>query len=251
MADNRKGNNVKRDTVRKESTKSASVRKDNVRRDTVKKDSVRREPVKSSSVRREPVKWDNTRNDNVKKDPVRRENIKSDMVKSDITKRTSWTEESRVQYKDRSTGYDNRADMRRRPQSGSGSSLAGMIVVILIIVLVAAYFIFGSKANGQGIIKNITITVTDDTGTNTVYECETDAEYLIDAVNEINSLDIQGQEGAYGLFIYSINGVTADYSVDQSYWAIYVNGEYGNYGIDAQPVADGDEYSFVYEISAD
>lgn len=250
MADNRKGNNVKRDTVRKESTKSAAVRKDNIRRDTVKKDSVRREPVKSNTVRRDAVKWDNTRNDNVKKAPVRRDNVKSSSMKT-----TSWTEGNRDTYKDKGMGWDNRvdnrADMRRRPQTGSGSSLAGMIVVILIIVLVAAYFIFGSTAHGQGISKSITITVTDDTGTNTVYESETEAEYLIDAVNEIKSLDIQGQEDAYGLFIYSINGVTADYSVDQSYWAIYVNGEYGNYGIDTQPVADGDEFAFVYEISAD
>ncbi|MBR4445115.1 MAG: DUF4430 domain-containing protein, partial [Solobacterium sp.] len=51
----------------------------------------------------------------------------------------------------------------------------------------------------------------------------------------------------YGLFINAVNGLTADYDKDGAYWAIYVNGEYGSYGADQQPVTDKDTYSFVYE----
>ena len=46
--------------------------------------------------------------------------------------------------------------------------------------------------------------------------------------------------------VVEINGVTADYNVDQSYWAFYVNDEYCNYGVDSQPVADGDVFRIEY-----
>ncbi len=126
--------------------------------------------------------------------------------------------------------------------------LIAAAAVLVVAVLAVVYVVFGPKAQGGS--KNITVIVTDDAGTETVYESRTDAEYLIDAVKEIDGLDVQGTEGDYGMFINSINGITADYNIDQAYWAIYVNGEYGTYGIDAQPVADGDEFSFVYERSA-
>ena len=57
---------------------------------------------------------------------------------------------------------------------------------------------------------------------------------------------IPGSDSEYGLFITSINGITADGS-DGAYWSIYVNGEYGQYGADSQPVNDGDAFSFRYE----
>lgn len=41
----------------------------------------------------------------------------------------------------------------------------------------------------------------------------------------------------YGLFVDTINGETANYNVDGSYWAAYVNGKYGQYGVDSQPVS--------------
>ncbi len=126
--------------------------------------------------------------------------------------------------------------------------LIAVAAVLAVVVLAVVYVVFGPKAQGGS--KNITVIVTDDAGTETVYESRTDVEYLIDAVKEIDGLDVQGTEGDYGMFINSINGIKADYNIDQAYWAIYVNGEYGTYGIDAQPVADGDEFSFVYERSA-
>ena len=43
-----------------------------------------------------------------------------------------------------------------------------------------------------------------------------------------------------------VNGVKADYTADGAYWAFFVNGEYCNYGIEEQPVLDGDVFSIVY-----
>ena len=47
--------------------------------------------------------------------------------------------------------------------------------------------------------------------------------------------------------IKSVNGEVADYDKDASYWSFYVNGEYCNYGVDSQPVKDGDAFLIQYE----
>ena len=33
---------------------------------------------------------------------------------------------------------------------------------------------------------------------------------------------IAGEEGAYGLYVKQVNGITADYDVDQTYWSFYI-----------------------------
>ena len=83
-------------------------------------------------------------------------------------------------------------------------------------------------------------------------EGTTDAEYLKEVMDELTENDeftYEGTDSDYGIMINTINGVTADYNVDGAYWAIYVNGEYGQYGADTQPVADGDAFQFVYETA--
>ena len=35
---------------------------------------------------------------------------------------------------------------------------------------------------------------------------------------------IAGEESQYGLYVKTVNGMTADYDVDGSYWAFYING---------------------------
>ena len=56
-----------------------------------------------------------------------------------------------------------------------------------------------------------------------------------------------GTDSEYGLMVEYVNEERADYAQDGAYWALYVNGEYGQYGADSQPVADGETYSWVYE----
>ncbi len=94
--------------------------------------------------------------------------------------------------------------------------------------------------------KNITVKVVNDKGEETVYSLSTDQEFLRGAVGEIPELTIEGTESEYGLMIDTINGLRADYTLDGAYWSIYVNGDYGMHGLDTQPVADGDVYSFEY-----
>lgn len=53
---------------------------------------------------------------------------------------------------------------------------------------------------------------------------------------------IAGEQGAYGLYVKQVNGMTADYDVDQTYWAFYVNGEYGMTGVDMTEINEADTY---------
>ena len=127
--------------------------------------------------------------------------------------------------------------------------IGAVILVVLLAAFAVIYAVFGPKA-AQG-SKEYILKVVDDNGETTEYTGHTDAEYLRGALEELEKSDdltIEGEESDYGLFIDTINGVTADYSKDKAYWALYVNGEYGNYGVDSQPLTDGDIYSLVYEI---
>lgn len=123
-------------------------------------------------------------------------------------------------------------------------------IAIAAVVLAAAfagmYLIFGPKAV-QG-AKTVTVEVVDDTGNRTEYEVHTDAQYLRQVLEEAEGLEVTGQESEYGLMIETVNGVTAVYDTDGAYWAVYVNGEYGSYGVDAQPVEDQDRYRLEYTV---
>ena len=57
---------------------------------------------------------------------------------------------------------------------------------------------------------------------------------------------ITGEDGPYGMYIKSVNGITADYDVDQSYWAFYINGEYAMTGVDTTEITEGATYQLAY-----
>ena len=56
---------------------------------------------------------------------------------------------------------------------------------------------------------------------------------------------IEGDEGQYGLYVKTVDGITADYDKDKTYWAFYVNGEYATAGVDQTNIDEGAVYSFV------
>ena len=88
-------------------------------------------------------------------------------------------------------------------------------------------------------------TVVDKDGNATNFEIHTDKETVGDALLEVEL--IAGEESEYGLFVKTVNGITADYDVDQTYWAFYVNDEYASSGVDTTAIEDGKTYSFKVE----
>lgn len=125
--------------------------------------------------------------------------------------------------------------------------IIGVVALVAVIaVLAVVYFVFREKPVEGA--KAITIEVIGKDSDSTVYEVHTDALYLRQAMEEAEGLEFSGTESEeYGLMVETINGVTADFAADGAYWSFYVNDTYCNYGVDSQPVEDGDAFVIKYE----
>lgn len=128
--------------------------------------------------------------------------------------------------------------------------ILGLVALVAVLaILLGVYFTFGAKPVAGA--KAITIEVVDNKQQTMVYKVQTDAEFLREAMNEAEGLTFGGTESEYGLMLNTVNDITADYNVDGAYWSVMVNGEYGNYGIDTQPIEDGGTYQLVYTVWAE
>lgn len=121
---------------------------------------------------------------------------------------------------------------------------AVLALVVLAAGMVGLYLKFRPQA--QAGAKHITVTVVHKDGTEKEFTYDTDEEYL-GTVLQADGL-IEGEEGPYGLMISAVDGETADWNVDQGYWALYIGEEYATTGIDLTPIHDGDLFSLVYTI---
>ena len=101
-----------------------------------------------------------------------------------------------------------------------------------------------AKSVGEGSTMFL-LTVVYADGAETQFEVHTDQETVGAALTELKLID--GEDGEYGLYVTSVNGVTVDFEKDGAYWAFYINGEYAQTGVDATPIAEGESYSFKVE----
>ncbi len=88
-------------------------------------------------------------------------------------------------------------------------------------------------------------TVVDKDGNETQFEIHTDKTIVGEALLELGL--ISGDEGDYGLYVKEVNGITADYDTDGTYWAFYVDGEYAMSGVDSTEITEGSVYAFKVE----
>ena len=92
--------------------------------------------------------------------------------------------------------------------------------------------------------KTLTVVVKADDQSIT-FTIKTDAETVGAALLEHEL--IAGEESQYGLYVKTVNGMRADYTLDGYYWAFYKNGEYMMTGVDSTVFADGEQYELVRE----
>ena len=92
---------------------------------------------------------------------------------------------------------------------------------------------------------SFTFTVTGIDGKETVFTINTDETTAGQALVKLGL--IEGEDGAYGLYVKTVNGITLDYDKDGKYWAFYINGEYASSGVDKTTITDGAIYSFKAE----
>ena len=84
--------------------------------------------------------------------------------------------------------------------------------------------------------------VVDKDGNETKFEIHTDKTIVGDALLELGL--IAGEEGPYGLYVKTVNGITADYETDGTYWAFYEGDSYGMTGVDLTQIKAGATYAF-------
>ena len=82
-------------------------------------------------------------------------------------------------------------------------------------------------------------------GSTTLFHVMTDETTVGAALLDLGL--IEGDESEYGLYVKTVNGVTADYDTDGKYWAFYIDGEYASTGVDSTDIVPGSTYSFKIE----
>lgn len=90
-----------------------------------------------------------------------------------------------------------------------------------------------------------TFVVTLADGATTTYTIHTDKKTVGAALLELEL--IAGEESTYGLYVKTVQGVTADYDTDKTYWAFYIDGEYAMTGVDQTDIKAGATYTFKIE----
>lgn len=119
--------------------------------------------------------------------------------------------------------------------------IIGVIIFILAIAVMAVIYASFKPHTSQG-SKHIVAEIILGDGTTKGYDIDTDAEYLRQALEEKNL--ISGQETDYGLYVITVDGITADES-KQEWWCFTKRGESLNTGVDATPIADGDRFEIT------
>ncbi len=76
------------------------------------------------------------------------------------------------------------------------------------------------------------------------FTVNTDKENLAEALLEHKI--VEGEDGAYGLYIKEVNGILADYDVDQSYWSFEIDGEAQMSGVSDTKLCGGESFELVY-----
>ena len=115
--------------------------------------------------------------------------------------------------------------------------IAAIVFVVLVVAGVVIWQVTAPK--GTAGAKAYTLTVVDADGKETVHNLNTDEEMLGAALQDADL--IEGEESEYGLFVTTVDGYTADDSV-QEWWCFSKGGENLSTGVDTTPIADGDTF---------
>jgi hypothetical protein len=90
-----------------------------------------------------------------------------------------------------------------------------------------------------------TFTVVNGEGNATVYTIQRNASDLRTALTEHGLIPA----GNKGDLVNTVDGITADWSVDQGWWMLAAGGstEMLNYGVDDAAITEGADYAFIYK----
>lgn len=119
-----------------------------------------------------------------------------------------------------------------------------MISLILTLAMILSMTACGVKEeNSTADAVSFTVVVTDLEGNETTFEYTSNAASVGEAL--VAEGLIEGHDTEYGLYIDTVNGITADWDTDQTYWAFYINGEYATTGIDGTEITADTTYGLI------
>ena len=98
-----------------------------------------------------------------------------------------------------------------------------------------------ATALGEG-SKSFSFEIVFGDGSTKLYTIKTDKGTVGEAL--VDHGLISGEDGPYGLMVFTVGGELHDYDIDQTYWAFYVNDEYAMSGVDTTEIVEGTKYSF-------
>lgn len=120
-----------------------------------------------------------------------------------------------------------------------------LIIALIALMAVAAVMVgvlLITNPFGDPGLKTITVTVIHSDGTEKAFTYRTGEEYL-GTVLYAEGLIVESASA--GMFD-TVDDEKADWSVDQSYWALYIGDDYATTGVDTTPIHDGDSFKLVY-----
>lgn len=127
------------------------------------------------------------------------------------------------------------------------SGISILLALIFVLSMTSAFVACQSEDDGtEESAKPITITleVIGPDGSSKEHTVKTDSSKNLRQALEGAGL-ISGDEGPYGLYVKVVDGITADYDVDGSWWSLTKDGVMCS-GVDSTPIADGDHFEFTY-----
>lgn len=122
-------------------------------------------------------------------------------------------------------------------------TLIAVIAIVLVVAALAAIY-FATRPSAAEGNKTFTLTVVHSDSTKE-FTVSTDEKYLAHALIAEGIINDEGIEtGMY----FTVDGETASWEENQSYWAVYVGEAYATVGLNDLPVEDGGVYKLEYTI---
>lgn len=118
--------------------------------------------------------------------------------------------------------------------------VTGCLLAILLLLFACIYTVF--QPVGTNTEKTIYVTIITPNHADEQFEIKTNAEFLRGALEQINL--IEGAESEYGLFVKTVNGITADETKNE-WWCFTEHGEELYTGIDTSPITDQARYEIT------
>ena len=130
------------------------------------------------------------------------------------------------------------------------NTMKKLMALLLALVLTLALAACGQKEENKTDDQTndpaaFTVEVQGADGKTVTFTVNTDEETVGAALLKLGV--IAGDDSEYGLYVKTVNGETADYGTDGTYWGLYINGEYAMTGVDATTLEAGATYAFRVE----